>query len=78
MHVQYQDRHLTAVKTTHRFKEVMRSAFVKRKPALHFVIAPALVSKDTSVPRARTLVPKTPEKLTMGFAVNPTLVHIPA
>lgn len=36
------------------------------------------VSKDTSVPRAKTLVPIKLEKLTTGFAVNPTLVETPA
>ena len=56
----------------------MRSALEKFKPALHLVKFPDLVSNDTSVPRARRLVPRTPEKLTTGLAVNPTLVLIPA
>lgn len=77
IHVSSQERYPTLVKT-HRFKEAMRSVFVKLKPALHLVIAPTLVSKDRSVPRERRLVPTTPEKLTMGLAVNPRLVLIPA
>jgi len=39
---------------------------------------PVAVSNERSVPRATTLLPTTPEKLTMGLAVNPRLVLIPA
>lgn len=56
----------------------MRSALEKLMPALHLVKFPVLVSNETSVPIAARLVPKTPEKLTIGFAVNPMLVAIPA
>ena len=51
---------------------------VKLNPALTLVNCPVFESKERSVPIAATLVPKTPEKLTTGFAVNPTLVVIPA
>jgi len=63
---------------THRVNEAIKSSLVKLSPALDFVNSPILVSKERSAPRARTLVPITPEKLTIGFAVNPTLVLIPA
>ena len=63
---------------THTVNEATKSSLVKFSPALNLVNSPILVSKETSVPRASTLVPTTPEKLTIGFAVNPTLVLIPA
>ena len=51
---------------------------MKLNPALHLVKVPVLVSKETSVPSASALVPTTPEKLIIGFAVNLTLVLMPA
>lgn len=66
------------VKNTHKFNEAIRSALLKLRPALHLVKFPDLESNDRSVPRERTLVPITAEKLTIGFAVKPTLVLIPA
>lgn len=63
---------------THRVSEAIRSALEKLNPAFNLVNCPVFESKETSVPSATTFVPKTPEKLTTGFAVNPTLVVIPA
>ena len=63
---------------TYTFKDAMRSALVKLSPALHLVKFPEAVSNERSVPKARVLLPITPEKLTMGFAVRPMLVLIPA
>lgn len=63
---------------TYRVREAMRSSLVKLTPALKCLKLPDSVSKETSVPRAKTLVPITPEKLTIGLAVSPTLVQIPA
>lgn len=65
-------------KTTHSVREAMRSEWVKFNPVLNLVKFPEAVSNDRSVPTARELVPTTPEKLTVGFAVNPMLVLIPA
>lgn len=65
-------------KVTHRVNDAIRSAFEKLNPALHLVKFPVLVSKETSVPSAKTFVPMTPETLTIGFAVNPMLELIPA
>ena len=56
----------------------MRSVLEKLNPALQLVKHPVMESNETSVPSAAALVPTTPEKLTMGFAVKPTLVLIPA
>lgn len=56
----------------------MRSALLKLNPALNLVKFPVLVSKEMSVPSEATLVPTAADKLTMGFAVNPILVLIPA
>lgn len=56
----------------------MRSVLVKFNPALHFVKFPEAVSNERSVPKARVLFPITPEKLTIGFAVKPRLVLMPA
>ena len=50
----------------------------KLRPALHLVKFPVFESNDRSVPIATTLVPKVPEKLTIGFAVNPMLEFMPA
>ena len=50
----------------------------KLSPALHLVKFPVFVSKERSVPSARTFVPTTLERLTTGFAVNPMLELIPA
>lgn len=50
----------------------------KLSPALTLVKFPVLVSNERSVPRARRFDPITPEKLTIGLAVNPILVLIPA
>jgi len=63
---------------THKVSAAIRSALEKLNPALHLVKFPVLVSNETSVPKASILVPTTPEKFTIGFAVKPTLVHIPA
>ena len=63
---------------TYTVKEVMRSALEKLNPALHLVMFPVAVSKAISVPSETTLFPATPEKLTIGVAVNPILVLIPA
>ena len=63
---------------THKVNEADTIGLLKLKPALHLVKFPLLVSKERSVPSATTLVPMVPEKLTMGFAVNPMLVLIPA
>jgi len=38
----------------------------------------APIALERSAPRAKTLVPITSEKLTIGFVVNLTLVLIPA
>ena len=65
-------------RNTHKFKAAIRSTLEKLNPALYLVKFPVLESNETSVPRARALVPITPEKLTIGFAVNPMLVLIPA
>lgn len=54
-------------RVTYRVREAIRSSLVKLKPALILVKLPDLVSNETSVPRAKTLVPITPEKLTVGF-----------
>lgn len=56
----------------------MRSVDVKLKAALYLVKFPEAVSKETSVPSDTVLFPATPEKLTMGLAVKPMLVLIPA
>lgn len=56
----------------------MRSALEKLNPALHLVKFPLAVSKATSVPSETVLFPATPEKLTIGVAVKPMLVLIPA
>lgn len=64
--------------STYRAREAMRSSLVKLKPALHLMKFPVVESKETSVPRAKFLLPKTPEKLRIGFAVNPMLALIPA
>lgn len=63
---------------THNVKEAMRSALVKFNPALYFVKFPEAVSKERSAPRDKSQLPATPEKLTMGVAVNPILVLMPA
>lgn len=63
---------------TYRVREAIKSSLVKLKPALKCLKSPDWVLKETSVPRAKTLFPTTPEKLTMGLAVKPTLVQIPA
>lgn len=70
--------YISQEKETHKVNEAIRSVLEKLNPALHFVKIPVLVSKETSLPSAMTLLPKTPEKLTTGFAVNPMLVLIPA
>jgi len=70
--------HKQEMQTTHRANEAIRSAFEKLMPALHLVKLLALLSNDTSVPSDNTLLPSTAAKLTTGFAVNPTLVLIPA
>ena len=59
--------------TTHKVNEAIRSTFDKLTPALHLMKSPVLVSNERSVPSEATLVPITPEKLTVGFTVNPTL-----
>lgn len=59
-------------------REAIKSSLVKFKPALKCLKLPDSVLKATSVPRAKSLVPTTPEKLTIGLAVNPTLVEIAA
>lgn len=64
--------------TTHNVKEAMRSVLVKFNPALYLVKFPVAVSKERSAPRDKSLLPATPEKLTMGVAVNPILVLMPA
>lgn len=56
----------------------MRSEWVKFSPVLNLVKFPEAVSNDRSVPTAIELFPITPEKLTLGFAVSPMLVLIPA
>ena len=65
-------------KKTHNVSAAIRSAFEKLNAVLHLVKFPALLSKETSVPKASVFVPITPDKFTMGFAVNPTLAQIPA
>lgn len=52
---------------TYTVREAIKSSLVKFKPALILVKLPDLVSKETSVPAAKRLVPITPEKLTVGF-----------
>lgn len=64
--------------TTHKVKAAMRSALEKPRPALHLVKLPLAVSNERSDPRDRVLFPTTPEKFTIGFAVKPMLVLIPA
>ena len=54
-------------------KAPIRFGLEKLIPTLYLVKFPVLVSNETSVLEP-TLVPTTPEKLTIGFAVNPTLV----
>lgn len=56
----------------------MRSEVEKLSPALYLVKFPEVVSKEISVPTATVLFPAMPEKLTMGLAVKPMLVLIPA
>lgn len=67
-----------AIETTYTDKAAIRSEFMKLAPKLHLVSAPSLVSKDTSVPKARLLFPRTAERFTTGLAVKPTLELIPA
>jgi len=62
----------------YRVRDAMRSACVIFSPALYLVKLPDAVSNERSVPTATKLFPTTPEKLTMGFAVKPMLVLIPA
>lgn len=66
------------IRNTHRDNEATRSALEKLNPALHLVKFPVFESNERSVPNATRLVPTRPEKLTIGFAVRPTLVMIPA
>jgi hypothetical protein len=47
-------------------------------PALYLIKSPVEVSKETSDPTETKLFPSTPEKFTMGLAVKPMLVLIPA
>lgn len=67
-----------SLQVIHRVNEAIRSVFVKLAPKLHLVKAPSLASKDRSVPVAILLLPRTPEKFTMGLTVNPMLELIPA
>lgn len=63
---------------TYKVNEAIRSEEEKLNPALHLVKALVAVSNETSVPNFSVSVPATPEKLTMGLAVSPMLVLIPA
>jgi hypothetical protein len=45
---------------------------------LYLVKFPEAVSSEISAPTARALVPKEPERLTIGFAVRPMLALTPA
>lgn len=63
---------------TYKVNAAMRSEFVKLTAALYLVKAPDFVSKDTSVPSARALLPTTLAKLITGLAVKATLALIPA
>lgn len=68
----------TIPKITYTVKAAIRSALEKLNPVLTLVKFPVFVSKERSVPSPTRLVPITPEKLTTGFAVKPTLVLIAA
>lgn len=63
---------------THTVSEAIRSASVMLNPALYFMKSPIAVSNETSAPTVTAFVPTTPERLTMGLAVNPILALTPA
>jgi len=65
-------------KDSHRVNAAIRSVLVRLNPALYLVKFPVAVSRETSAPTERAPLPNTPERLTMGLAVNPMLALTPA
>lgn len=48
------------------------------RAALYLVKLPVAVSNETSTPTESALLPKTPERLTIGLELSPTLAFKPA
>lgn len=56
----------------------MRSGLVRLRAALYLVKLLVAVSNETSTPTERSWLPKTPERLTIGLELSPTLAFTPA
>ena len=63
---------------TYRCREAIRSVFVTLNAALYLLKLLVAVSNETSTPSDSSLLPKTPERLTIGLGFSPTLALIPA
>lgn len=63
---------------THTVNDAIRSVPVRLIPPFNLVKFPVAVSNEISVPIVALWFPATPEKLTVGLAINPRLVLIPA
>jgi len=65
-------------KDTHKWREAIRSGLVRLSAALYLVKLLVAVSNETSTPTESALLPKTPEKLTIGLGLSPMLAFTPA
>lgn len=63
---------------TYRCREAIRSELVRLNAALYLVKLLVAVSNATSTPTESSLLPKTPERLTIGLEFRPTLALMPA
>lgn len=63
---------------TYRWSEAIRSGYVRLKAELYLVKLLVAVSNETSTPTDSSLLPNTPERLTIGLGFSPTLALTPA